>query len=53
LDPEAEIRRLVDDDTDIPEGFEVVSSWAYVGRGYLDLDQAATAVRSAAVSRTR
>ncbi len=53
LDPEADVRRILDDDADVPDGFELVSSWVYVGRGYLDLDQAAAAVMSAAVSRTR
>ena len=53
LDPDADVRQILDDDADLPEGFELVSSWVYVGRGYLDLDQAASAVRSAAVSRTR
>ena len=53
LDPEADVRRVLDDDADVPEGFELVSSWIYVGRGYLDLDQAASAVLSAAISRTR
>ena len=53
LDPDADVRRILDDDADVPEGFELVSSWVYVGRGYLDLDQAAAAVMSAAVSRTR
>jgi hypothetical protein len=53
LDPGADIRRVLDDDAEVPEGFEIVSSWVYVGRGYLDLEQAAAAVRSAAVSRTR
>jgi hypothetical protein len=53
LDPEADIRRLLDDDAEVPEGYELVSSWVYAGRGYLDLDQAASAVLSAAISRTR
>src|SRR4029077_20076856 len=53
LDPNADVRRMLDDDADVPEGFELVSSWVYVGRGYLDLDQAASAVMSAAVARTR
>ena len=53
LDPEADIRQVLDDDADLPDGFELVSSWTYAGRGYLDLDQAASAVMSAAVSRTR
>jgi hypothetical protein len=53
LDPDADIREILDDDADVPEGFEVVSSWVYLGRGYLGLDQAAAAVRSAAISRTR
>ncbi len=51
LDPDADIRELLDDDP--PEGFEVVSSFVYVGRGYLGLDQAAAAVRSAALARAR
>lgn len=49
LDSDADVRELLDDD--VPEGFEVVSSFVYVGRGYLDLDQAAAAVRSAAMAR--
>ena len=53
LDPDADVRQILDDDDDVPEGFELVSSWVYVGHGYLDLDQAASAVMSAAVSRTR
>ena len=52
LDPDADIREILDD-ADVPEGFEIVSSWVYLGRGYLGLDQAAAAVRSAAISRTR
>jgi hypothetical protein len=53
LDPESDVRRILDDDNDVPEGFELVASWVYVGRGYLDLDQATRAVFSAAMSRTR
>lgn len=53
LDPEADIRQVLDEDDEAPDGFELVSSWVYVGRGYLDLDQAASAVRAAAISRTR
>lgn len=42
LDPEADIRQVLDDDAHVPERFELVSSWVYVGgRGYLD--QAASA----------
>lgn len=52
LDPDADVRELLDDQ-DVPEGFEVVAAYVYVGRGYLDLDQAAKAVRAAALSRTR
>jgi hypothetical protein len=52
LSPEADIRRVLDGEN-VPEGFELVSSWVYVGRGYLELDQAASAVMSAAISRTR
>jgi hypothetical protein len=51
LDPEADIREVLDEQA--PEGFEIVSSFVYVGRGYLALDQAAQAVRSAALARTR
>lgn len=36
-----------------PDGYELVSSWVYAGQGYLDLDQAAAAVRSAAEARSR
>ncbi|HET8603282.1 MAG TPA: replication initiator [Marmoricola sp.] len=53
LDPHADIRRLLDDDADVPDGFELVSSFVYLGRGYLDLEQAAAAVRSAAAARAR
>jgi hypothetical protein len=52
LDPQADIRRILDDDADVPEGFELVSSWVYVGRGYLGIAEAAAAVRSAAMART-
>ena len=45
--------QILDDDHDIPDGFELVSSWVFVGQGYLDLDQAAAAVMSATLSRTR
>lgn len=51
LDPEADIREVLDEQA--PQGFEIVSSFVYVGRGYLALDQAAQAVRSAALARTR
>jgi hypothetical protein len=53
LGPDADIRQLLDDDQDIPDGFELVSSWVFAGQGYLDLDQAAAAVESAARSRIR
>jgi hypothetical protein len=53
LDPDADIREVLDDDLELPEGFERVSSWTYAGQGYLSLDQAAAAVLSAARSRTR
>lgn len=53
LDPDADIRELLDDDLDIPDGFALVGSWAYVGQGYLELDEAAAAVRSAVQSRSR
>jgi hypothetical protein len=53
LDPEADIRQILDVDEDVPEGFEVVSSWVFVGQGYLDLDAAAAAVTAAALARSR
>jgi hypothetical protein len=53
LAADADIRQLLDDDQDIPDGFELVSSWIFDGQGYLDLDQAAAAVEAAARSRTR
>lgn len=53
LAPDADIRRIVDGDAHVPDGFELSSSWVFLGQGYLDLDQAASAVRSAAMSRTR
>jgi hypothetical protein len=53
LAPDADIRQLLDDDHDVPDGFELVSSWIFHGQGYLDVDQAAAAVESAARARTR
>ncbi|MDX6326681.1 MAG: hypothetical protein QOK15_3035 [Nocardioidaceae bacterium] len=53
LEPDADIRELLDEDEEVPEGFEVVSSWAFIGQGYLELDAAADAVRSAALARFR
>ena len=53
LAPDADVRRVLDDDLDVPEGWVLLSSWLYVGRGYLELDEAAAAVRSAAVARAR
>jgi hypothetical protein len=53
LDPEADIRQVLDVDDDLPEGFEVVSCWVFVGVGYLDLDSAAAAVTAAALARSR
>jgi hypothetical protein len=51
LEPDADIRDLLDED--LPDGFETVSSFVFVGQGYLDLDAAAAAVRSATAARTR
>ena len=51
LDPDADIREILDDEP--PDGFEVVSSFVYVGQGFLGLDQAEQAVRSAAMARGR
>jgi hypothetical protein len=53
LDPDADIRKLIDIRDDLPEGYELVSAWTFVGQGYLDLEQAAAAVASAALARTR
>lgn len=53
LDPDADIREILDDDPDLPDSFELVSSWVFHGQGYLDLDTAAAAVHSAAMSRIR
>jgi hypothetical protein len=53
LAPDADVRQILDVDDDIPDGFTVVSSFMYVGQGYLGLDQAAAAVRSAAMARAR
>lgn len=52
LDPNADIRELLDDD-EAPEGFELVGSWVFAGQGYLDLEQAAYAVMAAALARSR
>jgi hypothetical protein len=52
LDPEADIREVLDADV-VPDGFELVSSWVFVGQGYLNLDSAATAVTAATLARTR
>jgi hypothetical protein len=53
LPSDADIRQILDIDDDVPEGHTVISSFVYVGRGYLGLDQEAAAVRSAAMARLR
>jgi hypothetical protein len=54
LDPDAEIRELLDDPNAAQDaGVLVVKDWHYAGRGYLDLPTAAAAVASAVLSRTR
>ena len=53
LAPDADIREILDDDPDLPDGFELVTSWVFHGQGYLDLDTAAAAVHSAAMARIR
>ena len=55
LDPDADIRELVDADLDddLPEGFECVGAWEFAGLGYLDLSTAAAAVESAIRTRVR
>ena len=51
LAPDADIREILDEVA--PEGFELVSSFVYVGQGYLPPDKAAQALRSAALARAR
>ena len=53
LAPDADVRLVLDVDDDMPEGFEAFSAFTYAGTGYLDSDQAAAAVRAAAMARTR
>jgi hypothetical protein len=54
LDPDAEIRELLDDtDEHQDEVVLVVKEWHYAGRGYLDMSTAANAVASAVRARTR
>jgi len=55
LDPDADIRELVDADLDedLPEGFERVGAWEFAGLGYLGLYTAAEAVESAIRARIR
>lgn len=43
----------MDTGDDVPEGYQLVSAWTFVGQGYLDLEQAAAAVASATLARTR
>lgn len=50
LAPDADVRQILDD---VPEGFELVSSWVFDGLGYLDLDSSARAIASAARARIR
>jgi hypothetical protein len=54
LDPDAEIRELLDDTDNADDaGMLVVKDWHYAGRGYLDLPTAAAAVASAVHARCR
>jgi hypothetical protein len=53
LEPDADIRHVLDPDDDLPDGFQLESTWAFIGQGYLDLDQAAAAVTSATLARSR
>jgi|1186.fasta_scaffold06712_1 hypothetical protein len=53
LPPDADVRQILDDDRDLPDGFELVSSWVFAGQGYIELDQAAAAVQSATRARIR
>jgi hypothetical protein len=51
LHPDAAVRELPADDDD--PGVVVHRDWAYAGRGYLTLDAATDAVRSACLARSR
>jgi replication initiator protein RepSA len=53
LDPEADIRQVLDADDDLPDGFVLESTRVFIGKGYLDLDQAAVAVTAAMLARSR
>jgi hypothetical protein len=53
LDPEAEVRELLDADPEDQADVVEVREWTYAGRGYLDTDTAANAVRSACLARSR
>jgi hypothetical protein len=53
LEPDADVRELLDDDDEVPDSFQVISRWHFAGLGYLDLDAAAGAVASAVRARTR
>ena len=53
LDPEADIRQVLDADDDLPDGFVLESTRVFIGKGYLDLDQAAAAVTAAMLARSR
>lgn len=48
---DADVRRMLDDAA--PEGFEMVSTFAYVGRGFLGLCEADRAVQSAQAARSQ
>jgi hypothetical protein len=53
LDSDAEVRELLDPDSDDQVDVVEVREWSYAGRGYLDTDTAANAVRSACLARSR
>jgi hypothetical protein len=53
LEPDADVHELLDDNDEVPNGFEVISHWHFAGLGYLDLPTAAAAVDSAIRARAR
>lgn len=56
LDPDAQVRELLDhhdDDQADQQTGTVVGAWTFAGLGYLDLDSAAAATRSAIAARSR
>jgi hypothetical protein len=53
LEPDAEVRKLLDTDPEDQADVVEVCESMYAGRGYLDTDTAAKAARSACLARSR